>query len=224
MTIRHRIEFLCRKIFSDLLNFCSAALVQVIVYLFNTLYKLCLQTNADSTVCRHVISSSQYGGVMALIQYYQMETRWSIRQLLAGALQALCDLDEAVISILVTSVLPCELARDMMDHSRHVPRLRTSASLLTDIFSSGEPMPVPHFDQVGVEFILFVLGLIEDSPDEDEVISDMCVKLVLSYNLQFRSGKDNIVTEALAEQNTAKVFTEKILLLLNREGEHVLPC
>lgn len=69
------------------------------------------QSNADASISRHVISSDHYHVITTLIQYYQMEIRWSIRQLLLQAFGVLCSLDKTVINIMLNSVLPGELAR-----------------------------------------------------------------------------------------------------------------
>lgn len=80
--------------------------------------------------------------ISTLIQYYQMEIRWSIRQLLLQAFGVLCSLDKTVINIMLNSVLPSELARDMLSNPRNIPKLNYSSLLLTMVFSMGEPMPV----------------------------------------------------------------------------------
>ncbi|KAJ8975278.1 hypothetical protein NQ317_013678 [Molorchus minor] len=72
------------------------------------------KSNADASISRHVISSDEYHVITTLIQYYQMEVRWSIRQLLLQAFGVLCSLDKTVINIMLNSVLPGELARDIM--------------------------------------------------------------------------------------------------------------
>lgn len=43
---------------------------------------LILQSNADVNISQHVLSSHKYAYVTTLVQYYQMETRWPLRQLL----------------------------------------------------------------------------------------------------------------------------------------------
>lgn len=75
-------------------------------------------------------------------------------------------------------------------------------------------------EQLGPDFIAFILDLIENPPDMDleDQIPDLFVNLILSYNLQF-TNSENIVLNALKERTVAKNFTEKILLLFNREGE-----
>lgn len=69
------------------------------------------QTNADANVSRHVLRSDQYNGVTTLIQYYQMEPRWTIRQLLLQSFGVMCSLDAVVLTIMLNSILPMELAR-----------------------------------------------------------------------------------------------------------------
>lgn len=75
-------------------------------------------------------------------------------------------------------------------------------------------------EQLGVDFISFLLDLIETPPDTDleDQIPDLFVNLILSYNLQFTTS-ENIVLNALRERTVAKTFTEKILFLFNREGK-----
>ncbi|XP_048510849.1 NCK-interacting protein with SH3 domain isoform X2 [Athalia rosae] len=177
-------------------------------------------TNADANVSRHVLRSDQYNGVTTLIQYYQMEPRWTIRQLLLQSFGVMCSLDAVILTIMLNSILPMELASDMRTYPRNVPRLNYSSLLLTMIFSMGEPMPVTHLEQLGTDFIAFLLDLIENPPDTDmdDQIPELFLNLVLSYNLQFTTS-ENMVLNALKQRTVAKTFTEKILLLLNREGE-----
>lgn len=53
----------------------------------------------------------------------------------------------------------------------------------------------------------------------DEQIPDLFLSLICSFNLQFDCPSENVVLTALEERDVAKTFTEKILLLLNREGQ-----
>nr|CAI5855018.1 unnamed protein product [Callosobruchus analis] len=180
-------------------------------------------SNADASISRHVISSDQYHVITTLIDYYQMEVRWSIRQLLLQAFGVLCSLDKTVINIMLNSVLPCELARDMLTNPRNIPKLNYSSLLLTMVFSMGEPMPVTHFDLLGKRFLSFILDNIEYPPDTDldEQIPDLFLNLIISYNLQFSEDSENPILAALEERDVAKTFTEKILLLINREEDPV---
>lgn len=70
-----------------------------------------MQNNADINICRHVLSKDQFRAVCALIEYYQMETRWSIRQPLLQTFGVMCGIHASVITVLLNSVLPMELAR-----------------------------------------------------------------------------------------------------------------
>ncbi|XP_068965785.1 NCK-interacting protein with SH3 domain [Bombus flavifrons] len=179
-------------------------------------------TNADANVSRYVLQQNQYNGVNILIQYYQMEPRWTIRQLLLQSFGVMCSLDSVILTIMLNSILPMELARDMRSNPRNVTKLNYSSLLLTMIFSMGEPMPITHLEQLGSDFIAFILDLIENPPDMDleDQIPDLFVNLILSYNLQF-TNSENIVLNALKERSVAKNFTEKILLLFNREEDPV---
>lgn len=70
------------------------------------------------------------------------------------------------------------------------------------------------------DFIRLLIGMIE-SPlqnDTQDVLCDIMINLILSINLQFDDFTDSIVMEAYREEESAKIFTEKILVLLNREG------
>lgn len=179
-------------------------------------------TNADANVSRHALKQDQYDGITTLIQYYQMEARWTIRQLLLQSFGVMCSLDAVVVTIMLNSILPMELARDMSSNPRNVPKLNYSSLLLTMIFSMGESMPVTHLEHLGSDFISFLLDLIEDPPDTDldDQIPDLFINLILSYNLQFTKS-ENIVLDALNDKTNAKVFTQKILFLFNREEDPV---
>lgn len=73
-------------------------------------------------------------------------------------------------------------------------------------------------------FVDFLLEHIETTlpNDETDQVPDMFVKLLLAFNLHFEMPSDNIVMEALAARGTAKDFTEKLMLLINREGTSLL--
>ena len=65
---------------------------------------------------------------------------------------------------------------------------------------------------------MFLLDNIECPPiiDTEDIVPDVFLNLILSYNLQFLTLCDNLVIQALTEKDTAKIFTEKLLLLFNR--------
>ncbi len=78
----------------------------------------------------------------------------------------MCSLDPVIVSLLLSSVLPLELAQDLFQNTEKVTRLRMCALLLTVIFSRGEPMPVQYFDQLGATFVNFLLDYIEAPPTQ----------------------------------------------------------
>lgn len=205
-------------------------------------------TKADPNICRHVLSSDQYQYVVNVALYYQMETRWDLRASVLKVLQAMCVLDGHIVSILLASVLPMELARDMRSSACNNARLVQSASLLTTIYSMGEAMPIPHLEHVGRDFISFLLAILEGENVKEmeqsirgesaadlllanrsvsmEQVSEAFFKLILAYNLQWRPGTNhenlpNETIEALAQRSTAKLFLEKLLLLVNREEDPI---
>ncbi len=76
-------------------------------------------------------------------------------------------------------------------------------------------------EQLNETFINFVLDHIESS--EHEQIPDLFVNLILAFNLHFGIPEENDVMKALADRKTSKVFTEKIMLLVNRGGGFIQP-
>lgn len=76
-------------------------------------------------------------------------------------------------------------------------------------------------EHIGTEFILFILDIVEIPPEADvlEIIPDIMINLILSLNLQFEHFADNFILNAMQKISSAKTFTEKILVLLNREGK-----
>ncbi|CAD7090219.1 unnamed protein product [Hermetia illucens] len=175
--------------------------------------------NADEKICCHEMSCDQYQSLINLVQYYQMETRWEIKRLLLKVFTAACHLDHIIVDILLTSVLPLEIVEDMKTNSSNLEKFKELAKMFTIIFSLGQPMPVNYIEQLGVDFVTFLLDIIEgNSP---EVLVDTVIALLLAFNLQFNDFTQNIVIEAMQKLSSAKTFTEKILLMLNREEDPV---
>ena len=97
-------------------------------------------------------------------------------------------------------------------------RLRSDGLMLTVILSSGEPMPVHYFDQIGRTFVDYLLDFIEDPPSRQfEVeVCDVYIGVLLAYNLQFNDISSNTMIQTLSKRANVKSFIEKILLMLNR--------
>jgi len=177
---------------------------------------------ADRQICCAALSRWKYQAVQSLVEYHQMETRWSIRKILIETFTMMCSIDQPIISLMLSSVLPLEVAQDMFENSEDVERLKHSSIILTILFSQGESVPILYLEQqLGTSLINFVLAKIESQPeqDTDEEIADCFMGLLASYNLQFSRTQDNIVLQCLSTTNNAKTFTEKLLLLLNREDD-----
>lgn len=73
-----------------------------------------------------------------------------------------------------------------------------------------------YIDYLGLQFAEFLLETIENHNSENFI--DMLITLILAFNLQFTDPQQNPIIEAMQSVPTVKSFTEKILLLLNREG------
>lgn len=58
--------------------------------------------------------------------------------------------------------------------------------------------------------------------DVQDVLADIMINLVLSINLQFDDFTNSFVLEAMRRLESTKTFTEKILVLLNREEDPLL--
>lgn len=73
------------------------------------------------------------------------------------------------------------------------------------------------------DFVSFLLDYIEAPPAKDklEEIRNYFVNLILAFNLHFCDLQKNSVMAVLGERGTATVFTEKLMLLVNRGGEKI---
>lgn len=177
--------------------------------------------DADTKICRYEMSCDGYNSINNLVQYYQMESRWNIRKLLLRAFKAMCLLDITCVEILISSVLPLELAQDMLSNQDNLEKLSELSVMLIMIFSAGSKMPIQNFDHMKSDFVLFMLNLVENPLDDDatEFLSDVMINLLLAFNLQFDNIEENSIIDAMQQVKASKSFTEKILLLINREGE-----
>lgn len=57
----------------------------------------------------------------------------------------MCVLDREAVKVLGGSVLPREIARDMLDNPKDIPRLAESTRMLISLLSLGDPLPIIHF-------------------------------------------------------------------------------
>ena len=61
----------------------------------------------------YVMSKFKYFYVHNLVEYFQMETRWTLRKLLIENFMLMCSIESVIISLMLNSVLPLELAQDL---------------------------------------------------------------------------------------------------------------
>ncbi|KAL9960757.1 hypothetical protein ACROYT_G034256 [Oculina patagonica] len=177
--------------------------------------------DADPSVCRAVLKQDDYEYVNMLVVYFQMEERRSLRQQLVEIFGCMCGLEKEILSQLLCSVLPTELAIEIMNRKHDVLMQCHCALLLTMIFSTGESVPFTLYDQVNESFVDFVIGVIESAGggEHGEELVDALVPLILAFNQHFVDFQSNIVMRVLASRQTAKTFSEKIMLLINREED-----
>ncbi|XP_042705737.1 NCK-interacting protein with SH3 domain isoform X2 [Chrysemys picta bellii] len=152
-----------------------------------------------------------------------LEHRVPLRLLLLKCFGAMCNLDAAIISTLVNSVLPMELARDMQTHTQDHQKMCYSALVLAMIFSMGEPLPYHHYEHLNSQFVQFLLDVIEEGlpSDTTEQLPDLFVNVLLAFNLHIPVPEHNVIMTTVSKHSNVKTFTEKVLLLLNRGDDPV---
>lgn len=183
---------------------------------------LSILANADVAISKHCIAEENYEAVVCLVMYYQMEVRVTIRLLVLKVFGAMCALDSHVISVLLSSILPMELAREMQSSTEDIVRLNHVSLVMTMIFSSGETPPLPTYEYVNECFMAFLLDNIECPPasDVEEQVADLFLAIVLAINLHVKCV-DSFIIRALRTRSSAKALTEKLLLMVNREEDSV---
>ncbi|XP_041836916.1 NCK-interacting protein with SH3 domain-like [Melanotaenia boesemani] len=179
-------------------------------------------TDADPEVCKRMCKTNNYENVLSLVSYYQMEHRVSLRLLLLKVFGAMCSLDAALISTLLNSILPMELARDLQTDTQEHQKMCYTALVLTMIFSMGEQVPYHHYEHLNADFVQFLLGVVEDGlpSDPTEQLPDIFLNLLLAFDLHHTAPSNNVIMQELKQKNV-KILTEKVLLLLNRGDDPV---
>ena len=74
------------------------------------------QCDADHEVTKAAVREDKYENILTLIGYYDIESRIPIRLLMLQVFGVLCGLDREIISVLLSSILPNELGRDINNH------------------------------------------------------------------------------------------------------------
>ncbi|XP_042679494.1 NCK-interacting protein with SH3 domain isoform X1 [Centrocercus urophasianus] len=180
-------------------------------------------TDADPEVCKKMCKKNEFESILSLVAYYQMEHRVPLRLLLLKCFGAMCNLDAAIISTLVNSVLPMELARDMQTHTQDHQKMCYSALVLAMIFSMGEPLPYHHYEHLNSQFVQFLLDVIEDGlpSDTTDQLPDLFINVLLAFNLHIPVPEHSVIMMTISKHSNVKTFTEKLLLLLNRGDDPV---
>eukprot|EP00794_Sanderia_malayensis_P010019 gene10019-11042_t len=188
--------------------------------LLTKLLKILAEEKSD--VCKKVLQEDDYGYLNDLIVYYQMEPRVGLRILLIQTFGCFCQFGYEFVSQLLCSVLPTELAKELME-TENISIFLNTALLLTMLFSTGENPPLKHYAQFNDNFIDFVFECIERPPivDEYDQIPDALVSVLLSFNQHFKDSSENKVLLVMANRSHHTIFTEKILLLINRDDDPV---
>ncbi|KFW65920.1 NCK-interacting protein with SH3 domain, partial [Pygoscelis adeliae] len=174
-------------------------------------------------ICKKMCKKNEFESILSLVAYYQMEHRVPLRLLLLKCFGAMCNLDAAVISTLVNSVLPMELARDMQTHTQDHQKMCYSALVLAMMFSMGEPLPYHHYEHLNSQFVQFLLDVIEDGlpSDTTDQLPDLFVNVLLAFNLHIPVPEHSVIMTTISKHSNVKTFTEKLLLLLNRGDDPV---
>ena len=102
----------------------------------------------DPSISKAVLKEDESRYINDLILLYQMEHRPKLRIALLHVFGCCCQLGEEFVSTLLCSVLPTELAQDLMQDQSDMTKFLTTALMLTMIFSTGEPVPYHHYVQV----------------------------------------------------------------------------
>uniref|UniRef100_A0AAY4AY04 SH3 domain-containing protein n=1 Tax=Denticeps clupeoides TaxID=299321 RepID=A0AAY4AY04_9TELE len=176
-------------------------------------------TDADPEVSKRMCKTNHFEPVLSLVSYYQMEHRVSLRLLLLKVFGAMCNLDSALISTFLNSILPMELARDLQSDTQEHQKMCYTALVLTMIFCMGEQVPYHHYEHLNIEFVQFLLEIVEDGlpSDPTEQLPDLFLNLLLAFNLHLT----DLCHLLFSHRHNVKILSEKILLLLNRGDDPV---
>ncbi|XP_023223011.1 NCK-interacting protein with SH3 domain-like [Centruroides sculpturatus] len=192
----------------------------IIKGLLEELYRILL--DADPRITCEAIQVNDYEALHLLVTYYQMEPRRTLRIAMLQIFIGLCELDQNVIDQLLSSILPMELARDMQSINDDLKRLQYSAYLLTLLFCTGQQPSNCVYDYINEKFLEFLLDMIEESDkgdEEKEAVGDQCLAVLLAFNQHHKTANENPVLSFIESRRDAKILTEKLMLLINREHD-----
>ncbi|OTF71137.1 DUF2013 domain containing protein [Euroglyphus maynei] len=179
-----------------------------------------LLSSTEQSFLEKEICSQNHENLSNLIQYFQMETRRSLR---------LIRLYRRVpADFYLTTVLPGELAVEMKNHVQDIQRWIKASTLFTLIFSSGHKPPVNIYEHINEQFFQHQFDLCEGfdingQTIECEIPSENIISPILAFNLHITDiGADNVIFKALGKRTNASHFTENLISYLNWEEDIIL--
>ncbi|XP_065060332.1 NCK-interacting protein with SH3 domain-like [Rhopilema esculentum] len=181
-----------------------------------------LLAGMDKAVSSKLLCEDDYHFLNDLVVYYQMEPRPGLRVLLIQTFGCCCELGYDFVTQLLCTVLPTELARELME-VKDITSFLNIALLLTMLFSTGEAIPLHQYAQFNEEFLEFVFDCVERPhlDDKYDQIPYSLVSVLLSFNQHMKDPSENRVLKVISCRTDLKVFSEKLLLLVNREDDPV---
>ncbi|XP_075677123.1 NCK-interacting protein with SH3 domain isoform X2 [Dermatophagoides pteronyssinus] len=187
-----------------------------------------LLTNTEQSFLEKEICSQNHENLFNLIQYFQMETRRSLRLKLMDIFIILIRLYRRVpADFYLTTVLPGELTVEMKNHVQDVQRWIKASTLFTLIFSSGHKPPVNIYEHINEQFFSHQFDLCEGfdingQTIECEIPSENIISPILAFNLHITDIGDNVIFKALGKRTNASHFTENLISYLNWEEDIIL--
>ncbi|GIX85499.1 NCK-interacting protein with SH3 domain [Caerostris extrusa] len=177
--------------------------------------------DANPRITREVVRHDEYEMVNLLVTYYQMEPRRTLRIKMLHIFLTICELDVIVVTQLLNSVLPMELARDIQDNFE-AKKFSIQHYYYQLYLVQVKKPPTGTYDFLNKKFLHFLFEKLENVvKDGDEDVGQNLLNIILAFNLHFESAQENIVLETLKEKQSAQYLTEKLIFLLNREED---PC
>ncbi|EGD80751.1 hypothetical protein PTSG_01339 [Salpingoeca rosetta] len=173
--------------------------------------------------------TGQYEIVEILSVFYQMETRVDLRLEMLLLLIALIKLDMDVIPILQLTVLPSELARDIMDSSTTdkdlQPKIQASLELFALIYSQGHnALSSQNAAYLQETFLPHLLSMScgAVATQAEQAICDAAIVALLALNKQVvkpATGSHALV-KAISEHDV-RAISHKLLMFMNRGEDPV---
>ena len=197
-----------------------------------------LIAHADPALLISALERHDCALILQLVHRLQAETSWRKRkpilQILFHALQLLSTFSNVAIN----SVLPSELARDLVQTTCTVQdtnkdRVYWSIRVLTVTLCCREPLSFAQQNELGENLVELLINMLENESvsiattderdDQCLTITTAAMHLILALYRQFNllSSDSNPVLLCLARRSMCDSLVEKIILLYNREGNFI---